>query len=537
MSTLLSDDASDGATAPKRPVAWLSVVVLLVGLALTGALAWGASDIHQKNENRLLSLELHQAASVVTAAVPSIQIPLVSASALADATNGSSSTFEKYMRGFVGPSAEFVSASLWRAAGGVPVVISSVGSAPTTLTGLGAVDAFVSGARRAVPFSVLNLLSEAEPTIAYAASAGPTSSWVVVAERIVPKNRTLNVARNSAFSQLNYAIYLGPTTRPSALLGASSGVIPGGSNSATATVAFGNSSITLVATANGELGGTLLARLPLIVALGGTLLALIGGVVTEYLVRRRTQAEWLASENRRMYTEQRSIAEILQHALLPQDLPQIAGVETAARYVAGRVGTDVGGDWYDVIPLDDDHFVFVVGDVSGHGVEAATVMARLHFAIRAFAAQGDPPATIVVKLGPLLNLERDGSFATVVCATVNVPDHSVTLVNAGHPPLLLVNGSERRFVESPVFPPVGIADSTEYRSTTFSVPPRSTILTFTDGLVERRGEVIDVGHERLRSSVPDLQLPLGHLLDKLVEGMRDERYSDDVAILAVRWNS
>jgi hypothetical protein len=524
------------ATAPKRPVAWLSLVVVVVLLVLTTAVAWGASEIHQRNENRLLKLELTQAASVVSATVPSIQIPLVSAAQLADATSGSVPSFQKYMGEFVGTTDEFVFASLWRTSAGGQTIVTSVGAETTTPVTSGTIQRFLLSAPSASPFAVLNLLSGAQPSIAYAAAAGPASPWVVFAERAVPKGRTLNVTKNSAFSQLNYALYLGPSSRPADLLGASPGEIQGSANSATVTVPFGNSSITLVATPNGELGGTLLARLPLIVALGGAFLALVGGIVTEYLVRRRTQAEWLASENRRMYTEQRSIAEVLQHALLPRDLPQIAGIETAARYVSGRPGTDVGGDWYDVIPIDADRFVFVVGDVSGHGVEAATLMARLHFAIRAFAAQGDPPASIVSKLAPLLNLERDGSFATVLCGVVDVTDRSITLVNAGHPPVLLVNGPEKRFVETTVFPPVGIADSTDYRSTTFSVPPHSTILTFTDGLVERRGEVIDVGHERLRSLVPDIPLSLDDLLDKLVGGMREERYSDDVAILALRWN-
>src|ERR1700691_6559340 len=96
-----------------------------------------------------------------------------------------------------------------------------------------------------------------------------------------------------------------------------------------------------------------------------------------------------------MYSAPRRTAEVLQPALLPQFLPEIAGVETAIRYVAGREGTDVGGDWYDVIPLDDTHFLFVLGDVSGRGVEAATIMARLHFAIRAYAVQGDEPGQIL----------------------------------------------------------------------------------------------------------------------------------------------
>ena len=216
---------------------------------------------------------------------------------------------------------------------------------------------------------------------------------------------------------------------------------------------FGDTAITLVATPNGELGGTLLGPpAPGSSSCAGALLALAAAVVTDYLVRRRRQAEWLASENRRMYSEQRSIAEVLQHALLPQVLPEIAGVETAIRYVAGGEGTDVGGDWYDVIPLDHTHFVFVLGDVSGRGVEAATIMARLHFAIRAYAIQGDPPEEILGKLGRLLSIERDRSFATILCALVDVAGQPITLVNAGHPPLLHAERDDGAVHRGPPFP-------------------------------------------------------------------------------------
>ncbi len=260
MSSISSDDGSGKiATAPRRLVAWLSVIVLVAGLVLTGALAWGASDIHQRNEDRLLNLELRQAASVVTAAVPSIQIPLVSAAELADATNGSREAFQKYIGAFVGPAAQFVSASLWHISSGIPAESTSVGSPPATPTNPSTLDGFVSIARRSSPFAVLNLLASPQPSIAYAASAGPTSAWVVVADSVVPKNKTLSVTKNSAFSQLNYAIYLGASARPADLLGATSRGGTAGANSATVTVAFGNSSITLVGTPNGELGGTLLS--------------------------------------------------------------------------------------------------------------------------------------------------------------------------------------------------------------------------------------------------------------------------------------
>jgi hypothetical protein len=539
LSTEMSSDPPEGAVVlfgqKRRRPGWLSVVVLVAGLLLTGGLAWGAKTIHEHNESHLLSVELRQAASVVTASLPSVQIPLVSAAELAQATDGATPAFQKYMARFVGPSDEFVSASLWHVTDETTSLTTSVGAStfgadPETL------HAFVLRAQRSNPFAVLNLLQGTSPGIAYAAAGSP-ASWVVLAERSLPKNRRLAVTRNSAFSQLNYAIYLGTSRRPSDLLGASPGPLPAGANSAFVTVPFGDTAITIVASPNGELGGTLLARLPIIVLLGGIALALIAGFLTEYLVRRRTQAESLAAENRRMYREQRSIAGILQQALLPQDLPQIPGVETSARYVAGSVYTEVGGDWYDVIALDSNHFLFVVGDVSGHGVQAATLMARLHFAIRAFAAQGDSPVAILAKLRPLLSLERDSSFATVLCGKVNVAEHSITLVNAGHPPPLLVSGAHGSFIDTAVFPPVGVGEDTEYQSTTFPVPPGSTILVFTDGLVERRGEVIDVGFARLQDMASGVQLSLDDLLDKVVVEMCDGAYNDDMAILAVRWNN
>jgi hypothetical protein len=538
-STQPLDDASELAAEPKRPVAWLSVVVFIAVLALTGSLVWSTASIHQHNESRLLDVELHQAASVVSASIPSIESPLISAADLATISNGNAQQFSLYMRAFVGGGSLFVNASLWHITGSGPTLLASVGL-PTSQTAIppGGVAAFVASLGKKTPIAVSNLLSASIPTIAYAASSQfAPGTWVVFGDTVLPKNRKLTITQNPAFSQLTYAIYLGKTTDQTHLLAASPGGFSLGTGAVTASIPVGNTVITMKAKATGELGGPLLARLPWIVAIAGGALALVAAVISEYLVRRRRQAEWLASENRRMYREQLNIAGILQGALLPQELPAIVGVETAARYVAGRRGTDVGGDWYDVIPLDDSRFVFVVGDVSGHGVVAATIMARLHFAIRAYAAQGDAPETILTKLGQLLSLEKDKSFATILCGVVNVTDHTITLVNAGHPPPLLMNDKQGDFVRTVIFPPVGVLESTDYHSVTLTVPQKATIFAFTDGLVERRGEIIDVGLERLRSLVVGTPLVLDDLLSKVVDEMRDGGFNDDMAILAVKWTS
>ncbi len=109
-----------------------------------------------------------------------------------------------------------------------------------------------------------------------------------------------------------------------------------------------------------------------------------------------------------------------------------------------------------------------VKNVSGE-IEGGHIMAQLHFAIRAYAVQGDGPAAILGKLGRFLDIDRDQSFATILCALVDVPGHAVTLVNAGHPPLLLLQGKTGDFVRTSVFPPVGVDRTTVYEAPDFVV--------------------------------------------------------------------
>jgi serine phosphatase RsbU (regulator of sigma subunit) len=170
-------------------------------------------------------------------------------------------------------------------------------------------------------------------------------------------------------------------------------------------------------------------------------------------------------------------------------------------------------------------------------VQAATIMARLHFAIRAYAVQGDAPEAILGKLGRLLTIETDRSFATILCAFVDVPGHAVTLVNAGHPPLLVLDGDTADFVRTTVFPPVGVQESTPYASVSVVVPEGATIVAFTDGLIERRDETIDASLERLRALAVQPQLDLEQLLTKILTESTTDGYHDDTAILAVRWTN
>jgi serine phosphatase RsbU (regulator of sigma subunit) len=516
----------------------LSLVVLLIGLVLTTVLALVCATIHDHDENRLLSLQVRQAASVVSAALPAIQIPLTSAAELAEATRGDPQRFRVAMAPYVSSKGPFVSASLWALGAGAPRPVASVGGPSLLADSPGFTLAFLDEVERAPGLSVHGFLKRDQPRLGYGVRSQVTpTTWVVYAEASLPKNRRLQVARNSAFADLNYALYLGRSTRTADLLGSSVDQLPITGRHAAVTIPFGNSAITLVGTPNGELSSGLLASLPWIVGLGGLGLSVLAALLTQHLNRRRRHAESLATQNRQLYREQRSIAQTLQHALLPQTFPEIAGVETAVRYVAGTGDVEIGGDWYDVIPIDDGHFVFVLGDVSGRGIEAATIMAKLHFAIRAYAIQGDPPAAILGKLGKLLRLENEGCFATVLCGLTDVSNHEIMLVNAGHPPPLLLNGTAAEFIRTTVFPPIGVRPSTEYHGVTIAVPSKATVVAFTDGLIERRGETIDTGLQRLRASAIRNSPNLEDLLTSMISHSAPAGSDDDTAVLAVQWKN
>jgi serine phosphatase RsbU (regulator of sigma subunit) len=255
------------------------------------------------------------------------------------------------------------------------------------------------------------------------------------------------------------------------------------------------------------------------------------------LSRRRRDAEGLAAENAQLYAEQRSVAQTLQHSLLAEAFPEIGGLEFGARYVAGVEGIDVGGDWYDVVRLDHGNILMVVGDVSGRGLDAATMMASLRYSARAYGAEGHSPGTILTKLSALASVARDGHFATVLCAVLDVASGRVTVANAGHPVPLLSTPTGGEFVATPIGVPVGVGGTPTYSEVEFTFPRGSTLLLYTDGAIERRGERLDVGMQRLKDVSTRAKGSLDEVLDTIVNGVLADGADDDTAMLGVRWQS
>jgi serine/threonine-protein kinase RsbW len=240
-----------------------------------------------------------------------------------------------------------------------------------------------------------------------------------------------------------------------------------------------------------------------------------------------------ALENARLYARERKLAETLQLSLLPRRVPDVPGTRMWARYLPG---TDlvVGGDFWDVIELPMQRLLLVVGDVAGRGQPAAIVMGRLRTVIRAVADTDVTPASLIAALNRFL-VDHEEEMATCLCALLDQTTGTVQVANAGHPPLLLVgaNGSTG-FCGGATGVPLGVRPFTTYGEEQFAVAPGDTVVLFTDGLIERRGEPIDARldmlAERARAAVDAGE----GWCDAIVDAMIGARRDDDVALLGVR---
>lgn len=537
-------------TAQERsPLRWrpsrVAGIVFLLGLLITAAFALISLRIYDANEDRLLHLRAREVGSVLTAVVPSIQTPLASAAELADATGGDAARFRTFMAPYVGTGRQFTSASLWRLGTPLPRPTAVVGAVPGLAALPAKARAFFAHAERSQLLNITGILVAPRPSLGFEFSTpGAENGFAVYAENPLPKDRRSALARNSAFSDLNYALYLGHSRRQADLLVTSLHRFPVKGRQASAVVPFGDSAFTLIVTPNGPLGGKFFAALPWIVAGVGVLISLAAGLMTERLARRRQHAEQLsgvldrvAAENHQLYTEQRGIAQTLQHALLPDALPAVDGLRVSARYIPAASGIDVGGDWYDVVAAGDGRVLLVIGDVSGHGLHSATTMALLRHATLAYAAEDAQPAAVLAKLSDFVNSEDHDYFATVLCALIDVDSHSLTVASAGHIAPLLIDGQRGEYVKLDVNVPIGVPRDSEYGERIVQAPPSSTLVAFTDGLVERRTEILDAGLGRLREMATGGQLAPDELVEALTRDLASKDHNDDTAIVVIQWES
>ena len=236
-------------------------------------------------------------------------------------------------------------------------------------------------------------------------------------------------------------------------------------------------------------------------------------------------------DNARLYRREHETALILQRSLLPQLTRPTPGVEIAHRYLPSSVTSEVGGDWFDAVPLSGDRLALIVGDVMGHGIRAAATMGQLRTVARTLANLDMTADQVLTRLDETASDIGEGQFATCVCAVYDPADRSCTFASAGHlPPVLVTPRGTPRLVELPPGIPLGIGGA-EYRSVTITVPEDSILVLYTDGLVERRGQDIDQGMALLCRTLADPGRNLEEACDAVLAALETKEAEDDIAVI------
>jgi anti-sigma regulatory factor (Ser/Thr protein kinase) len=243
-----------------------------------------------------------------------------------------------------------------------------------------------------------------------------------------------------------------------------------------------------------------------------------------------------------LYEQDKDLATGLQQAMLPRTIPSVPGADVAVRYragnAAGSLGRDIGGDWYDLIPLPGGRVGAVIGDVQGHDTHAAAVMGQLRIVLKAYAAEGHTPATVMARASVFLHELDTDRFATCLYAEADLSTGVVQVVRAGHidPLVRRPDGSCRRvFAEGGL--PLGLSaefGQLEYPVATLELDPGHTLLLCTDGLVEQPGADLDDGMQMLTALIADGPEDVRELADRLIEMAEERGGDDDVALLLLR---
>jgi phosphoserine phosphatase RsbU/P len=254
-----------------------------------------------------------------------------------------------------------------------------------------------------------------------------------------------------------------------------------------------------------------------------------GAAVVVVFARLSVQYERTSTE----LVKQTRVADLLQNAFMRSDLPKLPNADLSAIYVPAGLEAKVGGDWYDAFTLSKGHVLLSLGDVAGHGVEAAVIMSRVRQAILSVGVIERNPAAVLTLVNEILLLQNS-TMVTAVCVFVDIEKHLITYSTAGHPPIVLAyaNGDTQ---ELPYWgPPLGAIDDVTYRTFTAKVEPGSTLFLYTDGLLEQ-SKNLEYGQRRLIDAITMVQKAQP---ENPAEALRhailaEDAPRDDVAILTM----
>ncbi|MGW0144308.1 SpoIIE family protein phosphatase [Streptomyces sp. NPDC003333] len=241
----------------------------------------------------------------------------------------------------------------------------------------------------------------------------------------------------------------------------------------------------------------------------------------------------VAIDNARWFQSVRNTALTLQRSLLPDHAPHHTGLELASRYQPAQATSEVGGDWYDVLPLEDDKTALVVGDVMGNGIDAAATMGRLRTATCAYADLDLDPGAVLQHLDKI-TCDLEHYIVTCLYAVYDPRTRRFQVANAGHmPPALSRPGQDPRLLRLPSGAPLGVG-GVPFETTTLELVPGDLLVLYTDGLVETRHHSIDDRLDVMLGFLDEPRRPLEETCDLLLYGLRHPDDHDDVALLVAR---
>ncbi len=250
-------------------------------------------------------------------------------------------------------------------------------------------------------------------------------------------------------------------------------------------------------------------------------------------------AQQIAQAVRRagLFEHEHRLAERLQRSLLPT-LPTVEGLDIASAYAPGTHMVNVGGDWYDIHVLDDETIGLTIGDVAGHGIAEATAMAQISAALRSIARRcGHRPPEVLAEVNDFLNAYHQGLMATACYATYNRRTRILSYSRAGHPPPLLIGADGvGRYLDAALAPPLGPVPTVRYTQEEVEIVEGDVLVLYTDGLIERRREALDVGLERLTQlSLATVGLSAQETCGLFLHQQVDTEMPDDRALLVTRF--
>lgn len=421
----------------------IAASVLIVCLLTSAVGAMTARSVHNDSEHRLLQQRTNEAGALLSNAIGNIQTPLAAAAELAEVTNGDPTSFRAVLNRSIGRD-QFAGAVLLDADS------AEVVAAAGDQSGLEmSADEFVGIIARSITTNSLTVIDLVDRgrRIGYAYNAAtaddPELNFVVYAEAQLAEPATGAGPSDGPFDDLDYALYLGDDVDHASLLLSTTTDLPIDEDEAVTVVPFGDNSLTFVTTTTESLGSGLSAALPWLIMLSGTLFGIVAAITARTLVVRKRNAEHLASAIGALYDEQQHHAETLRRSLLPRETPVPGGTEVELRYWPADTSNEIGGDFYDLFPLDDHRWGLVIGDVCGKGVEAAALTGLTRHTIRAAARHLRDPAEVLRWAHDAIAAHTTSTYCTVCYAVLTVLDDGsfhLQVALGGHPPLLLASG-------------------------------------------------------------------------------------------------